>query len=277
MGIVERAGAHAGAAKEGGSEPTAEVAPPADDVGVREQVFWDEHVPELEYCVAEYEAGPDPNTVAMLDAIEPVSGRRVLDFACGSGVTAAFLAARGAHVTGIDISPASIAQARLLAERVGLQIDFIAGELTAETFPPESFDAVIGHYALHHVDLDVIAPIMADLLVPGGRGAFVETMALNPLLNAARRLLPGRTGVASYGSEDEHPLARSDLGVLERSIGPVDLSVGQMRFLRIFDRNVLRYRRPRASVWLGRIDDAMLRAGLGVLSYHQVVGFTKPD
>lgn len=226
--------------------------------------------------MGEYEAGPDPNTIAMLDAVEPVRGRRVLDFACGAGVTAAFLAARGAIVTGIDISPASIEQARRLAERAGLSIDFIDSELTPATFPPGSFDAVVGHYALHHVDLRVVAPILSDVLAPGGRGAFVETLGLNPLLNFSRRVLAGRTVVASYGSDDERPLDRSDLHVLETSIGEVELTVGEMRFLRIFDRNVLRYRRPRMSAVLGRLDDTMLRLGLGRLSYHQIVKVRKP-
>jgi len=248
-----------------------------NEVGSREQVFWDEHVPNLEYCVREYEAGPDPNTEAMLDAVEPVRGRRVLDFACGAGVTAGFLAARGAIVTGIDISPTSIEQARRLARRAGLSIDFIAGELTPATFASESFDAVVGHYALHHVDLSVVAPILGNVLVPGGRGAFVETMALNPLLNLSRRMLAGRTLVASYGSEDERPLDRSDLRVLEMNVGKVELTVGEMRFLRIFDRNVLRYRRARASAVLGALDDLMLRSRLGFLSYHQVVNVTKPS
>ncbi len=245
-------------------------------VGAREQVFWDEHVPDLEYCLREYEAGPDPNTEAMLDAVEPVRGRRVLDFACGAGVTAAFLAARGAIVTGIDISPTSIEHARRLAERAGLSIDFIAGELTSATFAPASFDAVVGHYALHHVDLSVVAPILGEVLIPGGRGAFVETMALNPLLNLSRRMLVGRSVVASYGSEDERPLDRADLRVLEMYAGRVELAVGQMRFLRIFDRNVLRYRRARASAVLGGLDDVLLRLGLGFLSYHQIVTVTKP-
>jgi SAM-dependent methyltransferase len=246
-----------------------------NEVGAREQVFWDEHVPDLEYCVREYQAGPDPNTEAMLDAVEPVRGRRVLDFACGAGVTAAFLAARGAVVTGIDISPTSIEQARRLAERAGLSIDFLAGELTPTTFAPGSFDAVVGHYALHHVDLRVIAPILGDVLVQGGRGAFVETMALNPLLNLSRRMLAGRSVIASYGSDDERPLDRSDLHILETNAGKVELTVGEMRFLRIFDRNVLRYRRPRASALLGGLDDLMLQLGLGFLSYHQIVKLTK--
>ncbi len=244
-------------------------------VGAREQAFWDEHVPPLGRCMSRYEAGPDPNTTTMLDAVAPVRGRRVLDFACGPGLTTAFLAQRGARVTGIDISPASIARGRELAERAGLAIDFLVGELTPATFAPGSFDAVVGHYALHHIDLEVIAPIFAEVLVPGGRGAFVETMGLNPLLNLSRRRLTGRGGVASYGSEDERPLDSADLRVLERHIGPVGRAVGEMRFLRIFDRNVLRYRRLAASRALGAIDDGLLRLGLGVLSYHQVVTVVK--
>jgi len=100
-------------------------------------------------------------------------------------------------------------------------------------------------------------------------------MGLNPLLNFARRRLAGRGAVASYGSEDERPLERSDLDVLEAEIGPVELTVGELRFLRILDRNVLRYRWPRVSKAIGRTDDALLRLGLGLWSYHQVVKVSK--
>jgi SAM-dependent methyltransferase len=248
-----------------------------DDVGARERAFWDEHVPDLAHILRRYEQGPDLNTRAMIDAVDPIRGARVLDFACGAGVTAAFLAQRGAHVTAIDISPASIERGRQLAERVGASIEFVVGELTPTTFPAHSFDAVVGRYALHHVDLTVIAPILDDILVPGGIGSFMETMGLNPLLNFSRRRIAGRAGVASYGSEDERPLNRSDLRVLEASIGKVNLTVGQMQFLRIFDRNVLRFRRRRAAAALGACDDLLPRLGLGFLSYHQVVKVTKPD
>jgi len=244
-------------------------------VGARERVFWDEHVPDLDHILRRYAKGPDPNTKAMIDALGPVAGARVLDFACGAGVTAAFLAQRGARVTAIDISPASIERGRELAERAGLSIEFLAGELMPATFPPHTFDAVIGRYALHHVDLTVIAPILNDILRPGGVGGFMETMGLNPLLNFSRRKIAGRAGVAAYGSEDERPLERRDLRVLEQCIGTVDLGVGEMQFLRIFDRNVLRFRRRRAAAVLGALDDLLLRAGLGFLSYHQVVKVTK--
>src|SRR5207237_7534493 len=102
------------------------------------------------------------------------------------------------------------------------------------------------------VDLRVIAPIFNEILVPGGSGAFLETMGLNPLLNLSRRRLAGRWGVASYGTEDERPIERSDLRILERHLGPVQLDVGKMQFLRLFDRNVLRFRHRRAAALLGR-------------------------
>ena len=244
-------------------------------VGDREREFWDEHVPELHRTYARYLRGPEPNTRAMLDAVEPLAGMRVLDFACGAGLTASFLAQRGAHVTAIDISPASVARAGELAERAGQSIEFIAGELGPGTFPPESFDVVVGRYALHHVHLPTIAPILNDVLKANGRGAFLETMGLNPILNISRRRMAGRGGVASYGSDDERPIDRGDLRVLRDAFGSVELTVGEMRFLRIFDRNVLRYSRPGAARALGAIDDGLLKLGLGFLSYHQIVKVSK--
>jgi 2-polyprenyl-3-methyl-5-hydroxy-6-metoxy-1,4-benzoquinol methylase len=247
----------------------------APHVVERERAFWDEHVPALDQCLREYESGPDPNTARMLDAVAPLAGRRVLDFGCGAGVTSAWLAQRGATVTGIDISPASIERARELAQHAGLTIELMASELTPSTFPAESFDAVVGRYVLHHIDLTAIAPIIDRILVPGGKGAFLETIGLNPLLRFCRRWLAGRAGVASYGSEDERPISHADLDVLRRTIGEVSLEVGQMTFLRILDRNVLRFRVPRVSALLGTLDDRMLRFGMSSWSYHQVVTVTK--
>ncbi len=260
--------------------PTGQIGPPRggpeDQVEAREQAFWDEHVPPLDLVVRRFEKGPDPNTKAMIDAVEPVRDMRVLDFACGAGLTAAFLAQRGALVTAIDISPASIERARQLSQAVNLPVEPVAGELSAGTFPPNSFDAVVGRFALHHVDLTKIAPVLHEILVPGGRAGFLETMGLNPMLNLARHRLAGRGRVASYGSEDERPLGRSDLHLLRDTIGQLECTVGRMQFLRILDRNVLHFRHRRASAILGAADDLLLRLGLDFLSYHQVLELSKP-
>jgi 2-polyprenyl-3-methyl-5-hydroxy-6-metoxy-1,4-benzoquinol methylase len=141
---------------------------PAGEVDAveRERAVWDEHVPTLDQCVREYKTGPDPNTACMLQAVEPLSGKRVLDFGCGAGVTSAWLTQRGAIVTGIDVSPASVDRARQLAQDAGLTIELIAGELMPGRFPAESFDAVAGRYVLHHIDLTAIAPISTAFSCP---------------------------------------------------------------------------------------------------------------
>lgn len=54
-----------------------------------------------------------------------VSGKKIADFGCGPGLYAAGLARKNAHVTGIDFSRRSIDYAREVANRDGLDINFI--------------------------------------------------------------------------------------------------------------------------------------------------------
>lgn len=49
----------------------------------------------------------------------PTAGR-ALDLACGAGLAAVWLALRGLHVLGVDVSPVAVAQARDLARRAGV-------------------------------------------------------------------------------------------------------------------------------------------------------------
>jgi len=48
----------------------------------------------------------------LLDWLAPGNGERILDLGCGTGQLAAEIAARGAHVTGVDRSPEMVAEAR---------------------------------------------------------------------------------------------------------------------------------------------------------------------
>lgn len=70
-------------------------------------------------------------------------GMRVLDVACGTGSLALPAARSGAVVTGVDIAPNLLEQARETAKREGLAVQFDEGD--AENLPYEdaSFDAVV--------------------------------------------------------------------------------------------------------------------------------------
>jgi SAM-dependent methyltransferase len=240
----------------------------------REQVFWDEHVASLADCVNEYVLGPDAHTNVALDALEPLSGCRVLDFACGPGVTSAWLAARGAEVLGMDVSARSIERARELCERLGLRARFVATSL--DSFGEgASFDRIFGRFALHHVDCDTVGLMLARLLKPHGRATFVETMDSNPILRIARRHAVGRFGIPRYGTLDEHPLTDADLDSLRLAFGGLRVEVPQLTFFRIADRQLLRRRSPRASRMADAIDDFLLACGMGSWSYHQVLVLTR--
>jgi protein-L-isoaspartate O-methyltransferase len=248
----------------------------AHDQELREREFWDEHVPELAACVREYREGPDPNSAVALDSLEPLEGRAVLDVACGVGVTSCWLADRGAVVTEVDLSPRAIERARDLAKELQLTATFAVGAFeTGRT--SATYDRVFGRYALHHMDCAEVAPILASQLSTDGSGAFVETTSSNPFLRFARDHIAGRYGIPRIGTPDEHPLTRHDLDVIEAAFGFLRLDVAQMQFLRIFNRQVLRYRVPLLTRGLGMLDDLILRAFRWRSgSYHQVVLVRRP-
>lgn len=78
-------------------------------------------------------AGRDAMRTRLLGALpEDLSGARVLDAGCGAGQMSAELAARGAEVVAVDLSPQllQVAEARL-PDTVRSRVRFVAGDMTA--------------------------------------------------------------------------------------------------------------------------------------------------
>lgn len=102
-------------------------------------------------------------------------GGRVLDLTCGPGLYATALARRGARVTGVDFSPASIAYARQLAldEGVGDLCTFVEADVRAWEPEPGAFDAAIFLYGQLAVfprnEAVTLLRKAAAALRPGGR------------------------------------------------------------------------------------------------------------
>ena len=77
---------------------------------------------------------------------------RVLDVACGPGIVACAAAAQAGHVTGIDLTPAMIEQARARQQQSGLtNLAWQIGDATRLPFPDRSFDVVLTRYSFHHM------------------------------------------------------------------------------------------------------------------------------
>ena len=77
---------------------------------------------------------------AVLAATAVTAGTRLLDAGCGSGLLLALAAARGATVTGLDVSPGLLAAAR---DRVP-DAELWLGDLQELPFPNDFFGAVTG-------------------------------------------------------------------------------------------------------------------------------------
>jgi 2-polyprenyl-3-methyl-5-hydroxy-6-metoxy-1,4-benzoquinol methylase len=79
-------------------------------------------------------------------------GMTVLDVACGPGIVACAAAAQAKRVTGIDLTPAMIAQARSRQESSRLtNLDWHVGDATQLPFSDGTFDVVITRYSFHHM------------------------------------------------------------------------------------------------------------------------------
>lgn len=83
---------------------------------------------------------------------------RILDCACGIGTQSLGFASLGHSVVGSDLSPASIARARLEAERRNLRITYCVADMTSLEGVDAPFDAVTAlDNALPHLDSERLA------------------------------------------------------------------------------------------------------------------------
>lgn len=97
-------------------------------------------------------------------------GSKVLDVACGTGNLALPAARLGANVTGVDIAPNLVEQARANAAREGLQAQFDEGDAEALPYDDASFDTVVTMYgAMFAPRPDVVAAELLRVTKPGGR------------------------------------------------------------------------------------------------------------
>jgi SAM-dependent methyltransferase len=91
---------------------------------------------------------------AVLDALEPLDGKRILEIACGTGRFSVAVAERGADVTGLDISGPMLAQGREKARAADVtdDVEFIRGDASRLPFPDDHFDAVFAMRFFHLAD-----------------------------------------------------------------------------------------------------------------------------
>jgi len=151
-----------------------------DDYLALNRASWDERAPahaaSPSYDVERFVTDPSfLSKVVRFDQprLGAVAGLRGVHLQCHIGTDTISLARLGARMTGLDLSPASLTEARRLADRARAAVDFVESDVYSalNVLEPASFDLVYtGVGALCWLpDVARWASIVAGLLRPAGR------------------------------------------------------------------------------------------------------------
>ena len=196
--------------------------------------------------------GQDPRwRSALIEAIDPLPGQRVLDVATGTGLVAFGLARRGGSaVVALDQSEEMLAGARSRLERhpdLARHVRFVQGEAERLPFADDEFDALTFTDLLRYVDdREATMRELARVVRPQGRIGMVEFgVPQNPALRAAWRAYT-RVGLPLLGrlasrawlevgrflgpSIEELHVREPDLAGLWRDAGILDVHLRRMSF-----------------------------------------------
>jgi SAM-dependent methyltransferase len=142
---------------------------------------WDTMAPEWVEAGERAWARQDPNwgiwgvpeaDLSMLP--DDMTGLDAVELGCGTGYVSAWMARRGARVTGVDNSAEQLATARRLAAEHGVDLALVHGNAETTPFDDAAFDFAISEYgAAIWCDPEAWIPEAHRILRPGGRLVFL--------------------------------------------------------------------------------------------------------
>jgi SAM-dependent methyltransferase len=146
------------------------------------RALWDERVPihlaSEFYDVDGFLAGGSTLRPFELAELGDVDGLTLVHPQCHFGLDTLSWARRGARVTGLDFSPPAIAAARAIAERAGIDAEFVEANVydAVQALDGRRFDVVYtGLGAIIWLpDIERWALTMVELMAPGGRFYLAE-------------------------------------------------------------------------------------------------------
>jgi ubiquinone/menaquinone biosynthesis C-methylase UbiE len=113
----------------------------------------------------------------ILAAAAPTADDSVLDVACGGGIVVCAFAPHVRQATGIDMTPAMLDRARMLAaEKRVTNVAWREADVTSLPYADGAFSIVVTRFAVHHFpDPDKVMDEMVRVCAPGGRVIVVDT------------------------------------------------------------------------------------------------------
>lgn len=139
---------------------------PFTDLKARQREMWSSFAPTALFTT--------PVAAHLVEFAEIRPGETVLDVGTGTGVVAITAARAGASVTGLDLTPALLDEARENARIAKLKnIQWIEGDAEELPFPDGQFDVVVSQFGhMFAPRPDVAVEQMRRVLKPGGRIGF---------------------------------------------------------------------------------------------------------
>src|SRR5262245_27876916 len=196
--------------------------PQRPGAGTRE--YWDRATTRWQGCEPQLLhalSGVDP---ALMRALEPRPGQRILDVGCGQGdpaIAFAQLVAPRGSVLGIDISPRMLAIARLRARnRRVTNVRFRTADLLRARLPARRYDGVFSRFGLMFAaDIPRALAALRAALKPGGRAAFAVwgPLARNPWSRLSYEAMrPFQKTLPPPPEAGPHPMRLGRKGLLPR-------------------------------------------------------------
>jgi SAM-dependent methyltransferase len=136
-----------------------------------------EHLAEVErrfLAEAWFAQAPGAPPFSSLIPFADLAGKDVLEVGCGTGVHTRLLAAAGANVTAVDLTPTAVDLTTRRLALAGLPADIREADAESLPFPDASFDFAWSWGAIHHsADTARALAEIARALRPGGRLALM--------------------------------------------------------------------------------------------------------
>jgi SAM-dependent methyltransferase len=136
-----------------------------------------EHLAEVErrfLAEAWFAQAPGAPPFSGLIPFAELNGRDVLEIGCGTGVHAKLLAAAGARLAAVDLTPTAVELTERRLELAGLDADVREADAESLPFDDDSFDFVWSWGVVHHSeDTEAVLAEIARVLRPGGRLALM--------------------------------------------------------------------------------------------------------
>ncbi|MBL7626517.1 class I SAM-dependent methyltransferase [Frankia nepalensis] len=152
-------------------EPTARAASRRywEDASAEYQREHGEFLGDVDFCWS-----PEGLRESEAGLLGDVAGLRVLEVGCGAAQCARWLATRGAHVLGVDLSAGQLAHGVALGRRAGIEVALAQADATALPIADESVDLACSAFgAVPFVaDSGAVMREVARVLRPGGRWVF---------------------------------------------------------------------------------------------------------